>query len=395
MPERNDGRAKVLRALARDLGYGVEHAHGECVRGSVRLLVCARVHAKYGRSCELRAQSDLFEQAGASQARACFDAQRAAAPLEGRLRSLLQIFEDGGSPDEPRIEQEALREALGVFAALRSQFANRVQACDDLGRARRTCERIAAEQGQHQAIQLLRDVFDHRARGGGSDTPHFGELVDLAGRVGMTPSEHPVRERPQRVEVGALIERRTLQRFGRDTGRGPDDQARAAERDQRAEVDQLAVPIRRHPHVGRTQVAVNQPPSVQEGERRRDVAEQGAGFAVGQRGCLSHVLPFEQLHRVVGADLVDAVVEHTDDSRVIEAGQDLVFTLEGFDQKELVARVAVQALQRALFARRAIQHAIDDAHATGRELFLDHVAVGYALGGRRRSGRRPYRQTRR
>jgi hypothetical protein len=135
---------------------------------------------------------------------------------------------------------------------------------------------------------------------------------------------------------------------------------------------------------------------VQQRERRRDVAEQATGHAIGQRGCLSHVLPFEQLHRVVRADLVDAVIEHANDAWVIEPRQDLVFALKGFNLRQLVRRVAVQALERAVLARRAVQHSIDHAHSAGRELLLDHVTVGHALGGRgRRLGcRRPHRQTR-
>jgi len=59
---------------------------------------------------------------------------------------------------------------------------------------------------------------------------------------------------------------------------------------------------------------------VEQRERCGDVAQVVAGLAIRQRRCLPHVLPLEQFHRVVGADLIDAIVEDPDDARVIESG---------------------------------------------------------------------------
>src|SRR5260221_14682377 len=89
---------------------------------------------------------------------------------------------------------------------------------------------------------------------------------------------------------------------------------------------------------------------------------------------MPQVLPFEQLHRVVGAELVDAVVERADDARVPEARENVVLALESLNELLLRPRPREQALERARLARRAIEHAIHDAHPARGQLLLHDVA---------------------
>jgi hypothetical protein len=68
---------------------------------------------------------------------------------------------------------------------------------------------------------------------------------------------------------------------------------------------------------------------------------------------------------------------------MIESRQDLVLALEGFDEKKLVRGVAVQPLESALLACRAVEDTIDDPHAARSQFLFDHVPVGHAFGARR------------
>ena len=98
--------------------------------------------------------------------------------------------------------------------------------------------------------------------------------------------------------------------------------------DERAEVDQLGTAVGGQPHVARADVAMHQAMRVEQRERRGDVAQVAARFAVRQRRELLQVLPVEQLHRVVRPLLGEAVVVDLDDARVLEPHQRVVLALE-------------------------------------------------------------------
>ena len=204
--------------------------------------------------------------------------------------------------------------------------------------------------------------------------PEVAELVDLLRGIRVAAREHPVRERAQRVEVGALVERRPLDGFGRDRRGRTHHVQRRAERGERAEVEQLAVPVGRHADVRGAEIPVNEAPRVEQREGGRDVTQVQAPGTEGQRRRSPHVVPFEELHRVIRADLVDAVVVDTNDPRVVEAGEDLVFALERRDVERIAGDLGLDALQGASLAAGAVVHAVDDAHAARRELLLHDVA---------------------
>ena len=129
---------------------------------------------------------------------------------------------------------------------------------------------------------------------------------------------------------------------------------------------------------------MEQPPRVQQRKRSCNVAQIQARLLERQRRCLTHVLPFEQLHRVVSAAVVDAEVEDANDARMVQTGEHVVLALECLDRMRISRFLWFDTLQRSRLADYSIEHAIDDAHPAGRELFLGDVAGARALAGRPR-----------
>ena len=190
----------------------------------------------------------------------------------------------------------------------------------------------------------------------------------------MTAREHPVGQSAERVEIRALVEGSAAEGFGGHDRRRPRHDVGHAERRQRAEVEQLAAPVARHPYVARAQIAVEQSARVQERQRRRDVAQLLARFAVRHGRRVAHVVPREQLHRVVRALLVDSVVEDPDDSWMIERRQDMKLALERLHVERVVLRLRANSLERALFARDPVEYPVNDAHPARGELGLHDIA---------------------
>ena len=73
---------------------------------------------------------------------------------------------------------------------------------------------------------------------------------------------------------------------------------------------------------------MNQPSSVKQRQGRSHVAQVPARFLVRKRRKLVHVLPVQQLHRVVGHPAIQPVVVHLDDSGVLELRQRLILAFE-------------------------------------------------------------------
>jgi hypothetical protein len=147
------------------------------------------------------------------------------------------------------------------------------------------------------------------------------------------------------------------------------------ERRQRTEVEKLAMAIARGSYVPRTHVPMKQTPRVKERERRRHVAQVLTRFPVRHGSETAYVLPFEELHRVVGAEVIDAVVEHADDAGVPEAGQHLILALERPDHRFGGDPFGAEPLQRARFPGSVVEHSEHDAHPTRGELLLDGIAA--------------------
>ena len=193
---------------------------------------------------------------------------------------------------------------------------------------------------------------------------------------GHRTGQHLVEDDPERVEVGALVDRRAPRLLGREVLRGADDRADlghlrgAGPRD--AEVGHLDVPVAADDHVVRLDVAVDDVVAVRLGERAEDLAGELDRRQRRRRALADEQLlqrrPVEVLHRdVVGALRLAAVVD-ADDVRMAEARGVARLALEPLDEL-LVARVAlVQHLQRDLAAELLVLGQVDVGHAAGAEL---------------------------
>jgi hypothetical protein len=164
--------------------------------------------------------------------------------------------------------------------------------------------------------------------------------------------------------------------------RRSDDHAAVARRNHCTEVDQLGRAGQRTTHIARADIAVNQTPRMDQGERGTDVEEQRASFTPGHRRPFAQVLPFEQLHRVVRPVGIQAVVVDFDDSRVCELGEGVELALEqrcGFAAALVVGR-ARELLQRNLAPSRTVGGAVHRRHAAAAEPFGHVVAVADSRG---------------
>jgi hypothetical protein len=115
---------------------------------------------------------------------------------------------------------------------------------------------------------------------------------------------------------------------------------------------------------------------VQDRERARDVAQQRARLAPRQLAALAQIRAVEQLHRVVRAERVDAVVVDLDDAGMLELRERVVLALEQRGEhapRELVADV--QPLERKTLSGALVEHAIDRAHRAAPELALGPKAA--------------------
>ena len=164
--------------------------------------------------------------------------------------------------------------------------------------------------------------------------------------------------------------------LGSHEGRSADDRGGRAHGRHRAEVDQLCFAVAGAPDVGGRDVAVDEAPRMDQRKRRTDAREQRAGFAPRQGRSLAQVAPVEELHRVVGGPVVDAVVVDLDYPRVRELRQDEELPLEERDEiGPRKAVVRVELLERQVPSRRGVGDAIDLGHAAATKHGVDLKAV--------------------
>ena len=190
-----------------------------------------------------------------------------------------------------------------------------------------------------------------------------GEAFEAARGIRMAAGQQAVAERAEREQIRARVERLHLQRLRRHERRRPDDILGDAHAGHRAEIEQLRASVLGTAYVAARHVAVQQPARVQDRERGRHVAQQRARLAPWQPPPLVEVRAAEQLHRVVGAELVDAVVVDLDDPRMRELRQRVVLALE--QRLALLGLAAVAreaALQRESLAVTRVADEIDRAH---------------------------------
>jgi hypothetical protein len=126
---------------------------------------------------------------------------------------------------------------------------------------------------------------------------------------------------------------------------------------------------------------------VQHSEDCGRVAKVGACLAPGGGRSLGQVLPGQQLHGVVAASGVGAVVVDLDDARMAQAGQHAELALEQRMRGGIGVRG--QALDGHRAATGAIEGLIDRAHAALSEQTTNLIATPnegslFASGGNRR-----------
>jgi hypothetical protein len=332
------------------------------------------VDADRGRAEQLGLEHQAREHAAAAEPRGSDDRRRAAAPADRAQQSLAQRTGDVVTPDQRRAAQERLRVMALVLGR---QIADDGQALEDLRRRRRTSARVEAEHRHHQVGQGARHVRRDRVGALRPALPDLAQLRHLARGVGVAAGEQVIGERAERVDVAARIERLHVKSLRRHERRRAGRARLRAHRHQRAEVDQLRAAVRRAPQVARADVAVDHAPRVDQRERRRRVAQQHAAVLNARRLLaerLARVGALEQLHRVVRALPVHAVIEHADDARVRQLHERVVLALEHRLQRRVLLGVGEQLLEREPLAAALVEHAIDACHAAAAELRLDAVA---------------------
>ena len=201
----------------------------------------------------------------------------------------------------------------------------------------------------------------------------------VARRVGVAPGQQVIGERAERVQIGARVERLQLQRFGRHERRRADDCPWA----------RPSAPSRRSRSAWRGRPAC----SARCAPRRRDAASRASAGsratrrrrAAARRLRATAVLPrslevaaVEQLHRVVRAALVDAVVVDLDDARVRELRRACGTRARAAPRASSALRGsrAKTALERERAPGALVAHAIHRAHAAAAEPCFEDVAAG-------------------
>ena len=162
---------------------------------------------------------------------------------------------------------------------------------------------------------------------------------------GVAAEQHVVERRAERVQIGARVERLQVHRLGRAERRRADQLPARAHRHHRAEVDQLgpAVAACSARCAGsRSRWTSRRECSSASTEHTSRASAQAARH--GDRRELVQVAAVEQLHRVVRADLVDAVVVDLDDARMGELRERVELALE---QRDRAFRASLSERRRA------------------------------------------------
>ena len=189
-------------------------------------------------------------------------------------------------------------------------------------------------------------------------------------------AEHLVEDDAEAVDVGARVDRLALDLLGREVLGRADHEARLGEvgalgRLGDAEVGDLHPAVAGEQHVGRLDVAVDEPGPVGGVERLGDLGGQpGRLPRVDRRRvveALAQRAPGHQLHHDrLGAVLRAGVVDR-DDARVGEAGGGDRLLAEPGDEAVVGGEVGVEQLHRDLAAQDLVGAAPHLGHAAGRD----------------------------
>ncbi len=232
---------------------------------------------------------------------------------------------------------------------------------------------------------------------------------------------HLVEHRAEREQVGARVGELSARLLGRHVGDRAERGAREGEivarrhrlelrgrrRDRpplpahlrEAEVEDLRLPARRHPQVGRLDVAMHDALGVRRLERVRDLDRDGEDLVHRHRPPSHHLgqgLAVEQLHHdevllLVLLDRVDRA-----DAGVVERRGGARLALEPLERARVPRHLGAQELERHAPPELRVLGLVDDAHAAAAELADDGVVANGVAGegfhggedARRRDGAR-------
>ena len=227
-------------------------------------------------------------------------------------------------------------------------------------------------------------VAGQRGGRGHGEGPEVLEMPEVTRRVGRAPRQREVEGRAEGEEIGPRVERlprRTTFRGRRERhARAPGSTSLSPIGARALKSISFASAVAGAPDVGRAHVAVDEMARVDESESRSWTPRRSRACCRRHgQGCASaEVAPVEELHRVIGARRVDAVVVDLDDARVRELRQRLELALEQGDHPRLRrdgSPVCGELLSSATaLAAAGVGHAVDRRHSAASEERVDPVA---------------------
>ena len=206
------------------------------------------------------------------------------------------------------------------------------------------------------------------------------DLDERRAAVGRPAREAVVEQRPERVDVGAPVEREPLRLLGRHVVAGAEHAAGVGERggvvDARdAEIGQLGVPVLGQQDVVGLHVAVDHAALVGIGEGRGDLDGDRErlrdGKAALERDPLVQVAPVHQLADDERAPVGLAAVDHGDDPGVRQQSERARLALEAIDRIGRLEAPGVQQLDRDGAAELLVIGLPHARHASAAEQALD------------------------
>ena len=200
-------------------------------------------------------------------------------------------------------------------------------------------------------------------------------------REGRSAVQQLVEDGPDRVDVGAAVDRLAAHLLGRHVGRGADDAVgpgQAAGVDQQLgdpEVHHLDLAERADRDVVGLRVPVDDVVGVGGADRAQQLLDDVQGLGDRQPAPVGEHRPdreaVDELHDdeegvLVGVEVVDA-----DDTRVIEGGDGRRLALETVPELRVLGVAVAQDLDRDRYLEAGVETAIDDAHRATPELLGD------------------------
>ena len=270
------------------------------------------------------------------------------------------------------------------------------QRLDDLERALGPLAGVAREQLGDQVRERVGQLGSKLTQRGRVAVDPGDQALDRVALERQLAGEQLPHHAAERVQVRARVEWSALDLLGRHVVDGPDDLAGPgqlghvgglAQRDAEVrELDDWRIPALEQ-HVGRLDVAVDDPLAVDVVERRGDLDQRDdhrGRLGADQR---AQVPGAQVLHRVEAVLTLDALVEHTDAVGVVEAGDRPELAAEPEHGLGVVDQLGPQQLDCQLVLGLAVDCPEHLARAATTEAIEDLIArqlgQGLAVGARR------------